>query len=85
MTDNLQALLGTSGRGVLATIRRNGRPQLSNVDFCYDADVALIRVSTTTDRAKVAWTGSTASPPNVECDENCLEDPGLRDISLHST
>jgi PPOX class probable F420-dependent enzyme len=54
MTDNLQALLGTSGRGVLATIRRNGRPQLSNVDFCYDADVALIRVSTTADRAKVA-------------------------------
>ena len=44
MTDNLQGLLGTSGRGVLATIRRNGRPQLSNVDFCYDAEASLIRV-----------------------------------------
>jgi PPOX class probable F420-dependent enzyme len=54
MTDNLQGLLGTSGRGVLATIRRNGRPQLSNVDFCYDAAASLIRVSTTADRAKVA-------------------------------
>jgi PPOX class probable F420-dependent enzyme len=54
MTDNLQGQLGTSGRGVLATIRRNGRPQLSNVDFCYDADASLIRVSTTADRAKVA-------------------------------
>jgi PPOX class probable F420-dependent enzyme len=54
MTDNLSLLLGSSGRGVLATIRRNGRPQLSNVDFCYDPDQLLIRVSTTADRAKVA-------------------------------
>jgi PPOX class probable F420-dependent enzyme len=54
MTNTLQAMLGTSGRGVLATIRRNGRPQLSNVDFCYDPDAALIRISTTADRAKVA-------------------------------
>jgi PPOX class probable F420-dependent enzyme len=54
MTDNLQGLLGTAGRGVLATIRRNGRPQLSNVDFCYDAAASLIRMSTTADRAKVA-------------------------------
>jgi PPOX class probable F420-dependent enzyme len=54
MTDNLPLLLGSSGRGVLATIRRNGRPQLSNVDFCYDAGSSLVRVSTTADRAKVA-------------------------------
>lgn len=54
MTDNIEALLATYGRGVLATIRRNGRPQLSNVDFCYDAGASLIRVSTTADRAKVA-------------------------------
>jgi PPOX class probable F420-dependent enzyme len=54
MTDNLKGLLGTHGRGVLATIRRNGRPQLSNVDFSYDAAAWLIRVSTTADRAKVA-------------------------------
>jgi PPOX class probable F420-dependent enzyme len=54
MTDNLVGLLGTSGRGVLATIRRNGRPQLSNVDFGFDPDASLLRVSTTADRAKVA-------------------------------
>jgi PPOX class probable F420-dependent enzyme len=54
MTDPLPLLLGTTGRGVLATIRRNGRPQLSNVDFCYDAEALLVRVSTTADRAKVA-------------------------------
>ena len=38
--------------GVLATIRRNGRPQLSNVGYAYDADQRLFRVSVTADRAK---------------------------------
>jgi PPOX class probable F420-dependent enzyme len=36
---------------VLVTIRRNGRPQLSNVLHHVDAD-GLIRISTTADRAK---------------------------------
>ena len=38
--------------GVLATIKRDGRPQLSNVGYAYDADADLIRVSVTDARAK---------------------------------
>src|SRR5687767_12787225 len=37
--------------GVLATVKRDGRPQLSNVGYAYDAD-GLVRVSVTADRAK---------------------------------
>ncbi|MGY2004376.1 PPOX class F420-dependent oxidoreductase [Blastococcus sp. SYSU DS1024] len=36
--------------GVLATIKRDGRPQLSNVGYAWDD--GLIRVSVTADRAK---------------------------------
>ena len=54
MTDGLERLLGASGRGVLVTIKRDGRPQLSNVDFCFDADRSLVQISTTDGRAKVA-------------------------------
>ncbi|MCU1613749.1 MAG: class putative F420-dependent enzyme [Frankiales bacterium] len=40
--------------GVLATIKRDGRPQLSNVGYAYETgtDHGLIRVSVTADRAK---------------------------------
>jgi PPOX class probable F420-dependent enzyme len=38
-------------RGVLATIKRDGRPQLSNVAYALDDD-GLIRISVTRDRAK---------------------------------
>jgi PPOX class probable F420-dependent enzyme len=38
--------------GVLATIRRNGRPQLSNIGYAYDSEQQLFRVSVTADRAK---------------------------------
>jgi PPOX class probable F420-dependent enzyme len=38
--------------GVLATIKRDGRPQLSNVGYAYDAAADLIRVSVTDARAK---------------------------------
>jgi PPOX class probable F420-dependent enzyme len=38
--------------GVLATIKRDGRPQLSNVGYAYDRDADLIRVSVTADRVK---------------------------------
>jgi PPOX class probable F420-dependent enzyme len=38
--------------GVLATIKRDGRPQLSNVGYAYDPETQLIRVSVTDDRAK---------------------------------
>ena len=37
---------------VLATIRRSGRPQLSNVLYTWNADRNVARVSTTADRAK---------------------------------
>jgi PPOX class probable F420-dependent enzyme len=42
------------GVGVLATIKRDGRPQLSNVSFHYDAGEQTIRVSVTAGRAKTA-------------------------------
>lgn len=45
-------LLTTQKRGVLATIRRDGRPQLSTVAFGYDHAGDLIRVSVTDGRAK---------------------------------
>jgi PPOX class probable F420-dependent enzyme len=38
--------------GVLATVKRDGRPQLSNVGYDYDPDQQLFRVSVTADRAK---------------------------------
>ncbi|WP_409331219.1 PPOX class F420-dependent oxidoreductase [Trujillonella humicola] len=38
--------------GVLATVKGDGRPQLSNVGYAYDADRQLFRVSVTADRAK---------------------------------
>lgn len=38
-------------QSVLTTLRRDGKPQLSNVLHTLEAD-GLIRVSTTTDRAK---------------------------------
>jgi len=54
MTDSqLLDLLASQHRGVLVTLRRDGRPQLSNVDYSYDAASRTIRVSTTADRAKV--------------------------------
>ena len=39
--------------GTLATLKRDGRPQLSNVSYTYDADTGLVRMSLTGDRAKV--------------------------------
>ena len=38
--------------GVLATVKRDGRPQLSNVGYAYDPDAQLFRVSVTDSRAK---------------------------------
>ncbi|GAA2224415.1 PPOX class F420-dependent oxidoreductase [Micromonospora olivasterospora] len=40
--------------GVLATIKRDGRPQLSNVVYSFDRERMLIRVSVTDGRAKTA-------------------------------
>ncbi|MGH3503737.1 MAG: PPOX class F420-dependent oxidoreductase [Nocardioidaceae bacterium] len=38
--------------GVLSTIKRDGRPQLSHVNYGFDVDRSLVRVSITADRAK---------------------------------
>jgi PPOX class probable F420-dependent enzyme len=54
MDDALVELLGKRRVGVLATIKRDGRPQLSNVSFTYDEAMTRIRVSTTDGRAKTA-------------------------------
>jgi PPOX class probable F420-dependent enzyme len=46
-------LLGDRREGVLVTLRRDARPQLSNVNYAFDAGQQVIRISTTDDRAKV--------------------------------
>ncbi|MEU8518987.1 PPOX class F420-dependent oxidoreductase [Streptomyces sp. NPDC048577] len=48
------ALLARSRLGVLATIKSDGRPQLSPVLPAYDRDAGVIRVSTTAGTAKIA-------------------------------
>jgi PPOX class probable F420-dependent enzyme len=48
------ALLAESRLGVLATLKADGRPQLSPVLPHYDREAALIRVSTTDRTAKTA-------------------------------
>src|SRR3954451_12112422 len=50
MTESLLDRIGTHGLGVLVTIKRDGRPQLSNVTYVFDGE--RIRVSLTDDRAK---------------------------------
>ena len=46
-------LVAAGNLGALATIKRDGRPQLSNINYEYDAEAARIRLSVTDDRAKV--------------------------------
>jgi PPOX class probable F420-dependent enzyme len=50
--DALRELLSGRNGGVLATLKRDGRPQLSNVNYAYDDATRLLRVSITDDRAK---------------------------------
>lgn len=50
--DPLRDLLAGHHRGVLATLRTNGRPQLSNIMYGYDRTAHLVRISVTADRAK---------------------------------
>ncbi|SHN86632.1 PPOX class probable F420-dependent enzyme [Geodermatophilus obscurus] len=46
------AFVATQHAGVLATLKRNGRPQLSNLFYAWDDDSQLARISVTADRAK---------------------------------
>ncbi|HKP40467.1 PPOX class F420-dependent oxidoreductase [Mycobacterium sp.] len=50
--DKLLALIGGNSLGVLATIKRDGRPQLSNVSYWFDKRNLAIRASITETRAK---------------------------------
>jgi PPOX class probable F420-dependent enzyme len=47
-------LLAGTRTGVLVTIKRDGRPQLSNVGYTYDPETRKIRISVTDGRAKTA-------------------------------
>ena len=47
------ALVRQRSVGALATLKRDGRPQLSNVSYTFDAQRDLLRASVTDDRAKV--------------------------------
>ncbi len=47
-------LLRRHSRGTLATLKRDGRPQLSNIDYAWDDATRMIRASVTDGRAKVA-------------------------------
>src|SRR6478752_2247868 len=50
--DLLLALISGNSLGVLATIKRDGRPQLSNVAYHFDPRAVAIQVSITEPRAK---------------------------------
>ncbi|HEY7052508.1 MAG TPA: PPOX class F420-dependent oxidoreductase [Mycobacterium sp.] len=50
--DKLLAVISGNSLGVLATIKRDGRPQLSNVSYHFDPRHAVIEVSVTEPRAK---------------------------------
>ncbi|GAB3354688.1 PPOX class F420-dependent oxidoreductase [Micromonospora halotolerans] len=50
----LTDLVASRRLGVLATLKRDGRPQLSTVVHSFDRDAGLIRISVTDGRAKTA-------------------------------
>jgi PPOX class probable F420-dependent enzyme len=50
--DGFAEMIAGQRHGVLVTLRKDGRPQLSNVNYGWDAETQTIRVSTTDDRAK---------------------------------
>jgi PPOX class probable F420-dependent enzyme len=50
--DRMLAFVAEQKWGVLATVKGDGRPQLSNVGYSFDAEEQLFRVSVTDSRAK---------------------------------
>ncbi|CAN5359439.1 PPOX class F420-dependent oxidoreductase [soil metagenome] len=50
--DKLLAVISSNSLGVLATIKGDGRPQLSNVTYYFDARKLVLQVSITEPRAK---------------------------------
>jgi PPOX class probable F420-dependent enzyme len=53
MSQALWSIIGGAGRGGLVTLKRDGRPQVSTIDYLADPGASLIRASSTADRAKV--------------------------------
>ncbi len=53
ISPGLLSLAASRDLGVLATIKRDGRPQLSNINYAIDVDQRTVRISVTDDRAKV--------------------------------
>jgi PPOX class probable F420-dependent enzyme len=52
ISDGFAEFIGARRQGVLVTLRQDGWPQLSNVNYAWDAQSQTIRISTTDDRAK---------------------------------
>src|ERR1700712_2462840 len=52
LDDKLLAMIRGNSLAVLATLKRDGRPQLSNVSYHFDPRAVEIRVSVTEPRAK---------------------------------
>jgi PPOX class probable F420-dependent enzyme len=52
ISESFAELIGARRQGVLVTLRKDGWPQLSNVNYGWDAQSQTIRISTTDDRAK---------------------------------
>ncbi|MDQ2813387.1 MAG: PPOX class F420-dependent oxidoreductase [Actinomycetota bacterium] len=52
--DRFAELIAGQRQGVLVTLRKDGWPQLSNVNYAWDAAEQTIRVSTTRGRAKTS-------------------------------
>lgn len=52
-TAALHQLVASKQRGVLVTLKRDGRPQLSNISY-HLGDDDVVRISVTADRAKTA-------------------------------
>jgi PPOX class probable F420-dependent enzyme len=50
--DRLLDFVAQHRRAVIATIKSDGRPHLSNIFYGYDRSAGLIRISVTADRAK---------------------------------
>lgn len=50
--DKLLAVISNNSLGVLATIKRDGRPQLSNVSYHFDPRAMTVQASITEPRAK---------------------------------
>lgn len=54
MNDAVLQLAAANNMATLATVKRDGRPQLSNINYHFDPATMLVRISVVDGRAKVA-------------------------------